>query len=83
MMKLFISKNCPNCPKAKENMKKLADELSLEYEMVDISTDDGQIEALDNMVMSTPTLVLDDEEQVGKDTLTDLEALKKTLKEKV
>jgi len=82
-MKLFVSKNCPSCPAAKENMKTLSKEIGFEYDMFDISTDDGQIEALDNMVMSTPTLVLDDEEQIDKDVLTKSSELKKVLKEKL
>ena len=62
-MKLFKAEQCPHCPAAEKNLKEVAKELKLkeEIEFVNISEDEGRIEALNNMVMSTPTLLFNGE----------------------
>lgn len=62
-MKFFKSKDCPNCPAAERNLDELVEELKIKepIEKYDISTDDGQITALENMVAGTPALVIGEE----------------------
>lgn len=81
-MKFFKSKNCPSCPKAEQNLAELMAELGIKekVETFDISTDDGRIEALNNMVMSSPSIVLNDT-QVTKEILLDKDKLKTFFKE--
>ncbi|MCC7569488.1 MAG: thioredoxin family protein [Candidatus Methanofastidiosa archaeon] len=71
-MTFFKSKNCPQCPRAQANVEEVMTELGLPLPVpiVDISTTEGRIEALNNMVMSTPSLKIG-EEIYGKEDLLD------------
>lgn len=60
ILKIFWQKNCPNCPPAKELGKKLEKEIKVELH--DVETVDGLAEAAYFNVLSTPTLILVDEE---------------------
>jgi glutaredoxin len=55
-IKIFWQENCPNCTKAKDLGKILAEELEVQYYNVD--TVDGLSEACLYQVMSTPTIIL-------------------------
>ena len=67
----FKSKDCPQCPRAQSNVESVISELGLSVEItyVDISTTEGRIEALNNMVMATPSLMIDDEVYSKEDLL--------------
>jgi len=56
---VFVKKNCPQCPLAKQIAKEVAKELGLEYEEIDIEKD--MVTALMYNVISTPSIALDDE----------------------
>lgn len=59
-LKVFVRKNCPNCPPA----KKLAEELiskNLQVIVYDTGTTDGLAEATYYGVMGTPTIILTDD----------------------
>jgi len=56
---VFTKKDCPQCPKAKEVAKKVAEELGLELEEIDIEED--LITALQYNVASTPSIAFGDE----------------------
>ncbi len=73
----FKSKDCPQCPRAQSNVESVISELGLSVQItyVDISTTDGRIEALNNMVMSTPSLMMHDE-VYNKEDLLDKARLK-------
>ncbi|MBU1121038.1 MAG: thioredoxin family protein [archaeon] len=63
--KIFWKEGCPNCPAAKELGKKLEEKIKVEY--LNIEEVDGLAEASFHGVMSTPTLiVLDENEKVLK-----------------
>jgi glutaredoxin len=76
----FKSKDCPQCPRAQQVLEEAVQELGTDISVryVDISTPDGRIEALNNMVMNTPSVVID-EEVYGKDYLLDKPRLKEIL----
>ena len=56
---VFIKKDCPQCPLAKKVAKEVAKELGLKYEEVDVEKD--MITALMYNVVSTPSIVFDEE----------------------
>ena len=60
ILKVFWKKDCPNCPRAKELGKKLEDDIKVQY--CNIDTIDGLSEACMLNVMSTPTMILVDDE---------------------
>jgi glutaredoxin len=55
-IEIFWQENCPNCTKAKDLGKILAEELEVQY--YDVDTVDGLSEACLYQVMSTPTIIL-------------------------
>ncbi len=56
-IKIFIKKDCPLCPGAKEVGQKLIDS-GREIEYFDIDTDTGLAEASFYTVLSTPTIII-------------------------
>jgi len=56
---VFVKKDCPKCPLAKQIAKEVAEELGLEYKEIDIEED--MITALMYNVISTPSIALDEE----------------------
>ena len=56
---VFVKKDCPQCPLAKQIAKEVAEELGLEYEDIDIEKD--MVTALMYNVISTPSIALDEE----------------------
>lgn len=83
-MKFFKSIQCPRCPEAEKNLKEIIRSLNIQknIEIFDISTDEGRIEALANMVMSSPALVIN-EEIIPEEVLLDKKMLADTLKKLV
>ena len=81
ILKLFWKKDCPNCPEAKELGKKLEDDISVQY--CNIDTVDGLSEACMLNVMSTPTIVLVDDEnneiESWRGLVPDLEQIKERI----
>lgn len=73
----FKSKDCPQCPRAQLNVESVISDLGLQIPItyVDISTTEGRIEALNNMVMGTPSLMIDGE-VYSKEDILDKETLK-------
>jgi len=59
-IKIFWKKDCPNCPQAKKIGKMVEDTLEVQY--CDIDTVEGLSEACMLNVMSTPTIMLLDNE---------------------
>ena len=57
---LFTMHSCPKCPAAREIARQLAEDTGLELAEMDMSTPDGQIEALMYNICSAPALVLAD-----------------------
>lgn len=57
MVKIFIRRDCPLCPAAKELGRKLQ-EKEMEVEYFDIDTDTGLAEASFYTVLSTPSVIL-------------------------
>lgn len=61
ILKVFTKPDCPNCPAAKELIKKLrVTRCELQVEEYDVSTVDGLAEASFYSVMATPSLILCD-----------------------
>jgi len=56
IIKIFTQPLCPACPPAKELGERLKESVKIEY--FDVSTPDGLAEARLYNIMSTPTLVL-------------------------
>jgi len=83
-LKFFESPTCPDCPAAKKNVKEVLAKLKMMDKLAffDISTPDGRIEALNNMVMGTPAVVID-EELVTKEILLDRKKFEETVLGKV
>jgi len=64
-LKIFTQPVCPACPPAKELGEKLKDKIQVKY--FDVSQADGLAEAQLHQVMSTPTLVLtEDNKEIKK-----------------
>lgn len=57
IVKVFTQKDCPKCPKAKEIAKKLEEE-KIPVSYFDINTVDGLAEAQFHQVLSTPSIVV-------------------------
>jgi len=76
----FKSQNCPRCPQALKNIEAAISELDIDMPLaiIDISTTEGRIEALNNMVSETPSMMLD-EELYGPDVLMNYEKVKTLL----
>jgi thioredoxin-related protein len=63
VLKVFTQPACPNCPAAKKLVKELKiKNLKLKIEVYDTSSVDGMAEGAFYRVMSTPTLLLCDDE---------------------
>ena len=60
-LKVFVQPGCPACPVVKEAARRVAGKYGLPFVEVDVSTEDGQIEALMYNVCSTPSVALGDE----------------------
>ena len=60
-LKVFTQPSCPHCPAAKEFAEKIKDKIDVEY--FDINTANGLTEASMFGVMSTPALVLVDNDE--------------------
>jgi len=54
---VFHMERCPNCPLAKKVARKVAEELGLEYQEIDVEED--MITALQYSVASTPSIALE------------------------
>lgn len=80
-MKFFESPTCPDCPAAKKNVKEVLAKLKLldALKFFDISTPDGRIEALNNMVMGTPAMMIG-EELLTKEVLLDRKRLEDVIR---
>lgn len=64
-LKLFTSKNCPKCPAAKEIVSRVAKEFGMkpgsDYETLSIDEEENLISALKYQIVSTPSIVIDEE----------------------
>lgn len=59
-IKLFTATKCPKCPEAKKIVEEVANDLSIEYEIVNIDEGDNLIDALQYQIASTPSIVIDE-----------------------
>ncbi len=59
-IQLFTQKNCPKCPPAKETIREISSERSVDVSEFDVETVDGMAEAAFYGIMSTPAVVLID-----------------------
>ena len=57
-IKIFWQKNCPNCPQVKNLGKQLEKEITVQY--FDVDTVDGLAEASYYNILSTPSMVIVD-----------------------
>ncbi len=80
-LKFFESPTCPDCPAAKKNVKEVLTKLKMldALKFFDISTPDGRIEALNNMVMGTPAMMIG-EELLTKEVLLDRRKFEEAIK---
>lgn len=60
-LKVFTLPTCKDCPAAKKICKEIADKYGFKYAEVDISTSEGQLEGLMHQIMSTPSILIDEE----------------------
>lgn len=60
-IKIFWQKNCPHCPKAKNLGKQLEKEIPVQY--FDVDTLDGLTEACLHNILSTPSIVIVDNDE--------------------
>lgn len=58
---LFVSENCPKCPRAKELVRKLCEELGLCLETLSVEEEENLLKALQLNVAATPSLVWGEE----------------------
>lgn len=81
-LKLFTQPTCPKCPAAKELVKKIEHKVNVEQH--DIQTEDGLAEALEYGIMSTPSIVIidNDDDVLGewRSEVPSLEELNKIIK---
>lgn len=80
ILKIFTQPACPACPPAKELGEKLKDKVKVEY--FDVSQESGLVEAKKYNIMSTPTLVLVEDDKEVKTWIgtPEQEEVKKLLK---
>jgi thioredoxin 1 len=69
-LKVFTLPSCTKCPAAKQVVEEVVKEYKLEYEVVDMNTDDGRLTGLMHHVMSTPSIAIDDEVIVRGEALS-------------
>jgi len=55
---LFTKKDCPRCPEAKEVVKAIAGEVGIEVKEYDVESIEGLAEAAYYMVLSTPSVIV-------------------------
>ena len=65
LIKIFSKEECPNCPPAKELGKKLESE-GKKVEIFSLDEADGLSEAMFNDVMSTPSVIVIDDDKKEK-----------------
>ena len=58
---VFVQPNCPKCPLAKTIVRRVAEKVNVEVKEIDVSTPDGEIEALMYNVCSTPSIAIGEE----------------------
>lgn len=58
---LFVSENCPKCPRAKKLVGKLCEELGLSFETLSVEEEENFLKALQLNVAATPSLVWGEE----------------------
>ncbi len=75
-IKVFVMPRCPKCPAAKAIARRVAEKYGLKYVEVDLSTPDGELEALMYNVCSTPSIAIGDDVVVRGDLLPE-EALER------
>jgi glutaredoxin len=59
VLTVFTMETCPNCPSVKKMCEQVANEMELEFKVVDIKKD--PLEGLMYQVMETPSIALNDE----------------------
>lgn len=64
VLKLFISENCPKCPPAKKLAESLKSKIPIE--IYDIQQPEGLAEAAYYQILSTPTFVLVEDDEIKK-----------------
>jgi glutaredoxin len=60
-LKVFTLPSCPTCPMAKVVASETAQRLGIGYREISLATEEGQKQGLAYDIMSTPSIVLDDE----------------------
>lgn len=59
-VQLVYTQSCPFCPSAKELFRSLKKEYKFDYEEIDAMTEKGQQLVQKHMIMSVPTIVIND-----------------------
>jgi glutaredoxin len=60
-LKVFTLPSCPTCPTAKAVVSEIAQKLGIGYKEISLATEDGLRQGLTYDIMSTPSIVIDDE----------------------
>lgn len=78
-LKIFTLPTCPKCPRAKVIAKEVAEKFNIKYREIDISTHEGLLEGLMYQIMSTPSIVIEDE-VIARGKITSKEELEAVIK---
>ena len=82
-LKVFTKQDCPNCPAAKELAKKL-EKQGTNIEWFDLDNEEGLTEAVYFDVLSTPSLIITDEDdseiKAWRGEVPDIDVIQKEFK---
>ncbi len=59
ILRVFTTTNCPRCPLAKKIAKKVADDMNLDLEVINL--DEDPVKGLQYQVIAAPSIAIDDE----------------------
>ena len=81
-IKVFTLPTCPSCPFAKKIAVQITQKYHVGYREIDLSTSEGQQEGRKYQIMSTPSIVVDDE-VIVRGKLLSLETLENEVKKRL
>jgi len=81
-LKVFTLPTCPSCPMAKVIASEVAQKFGIVFKEVNLATEEGLNEGLAYDIMSTPTIVID-EEVIVRGRLISKERLEEEIKKRI
>jgi thioredoxin 1 len=81
-LKVFTLPTCPVCPVAKKVAAEVAQKFGVAFREVNMATEEGLKEGLAYQIMSTPSIIIDDE-VIVKGRLISKERLEEEVKKRV